>query len=247
MSLCTPRVAEFGDLAHLCWAFTKIVEVSDRKLTSISPLTGCARKTWARARARLTSLSASNAKTLHTIETAAFVVVLDTDSAGGEAALENDDDLVRRLHHYSFEKFGGERWFDKSFSIIVNCAGQVGLNVEHSWAEASVPLSVMSGPVASFVRACHANIHMAGPAPVDLAEDKANFLASQRRGHGGLYELEAWDLDEELLDSIAEAEKMLTEMESDSDISLVRCHKYTAQTMKSLRVSPIRAYKWRFS
>ena len=110
--------------------------------------------------------------------------MLDTDSAGGEAALENDDDLVRRLHHYSFEKFGGERWFDKSFSIIVNCAGQVGLNVEHSWAEASVPLSVMSRQAQSHLSSGLATQTSTWPGQHLLisAEDEGEFSRQPEEG-----------------------------------------------------------------
>jgi carnitine O-palmitoyltransferase 1 len=31
---------------------------------------------------------------------------------------------------------GYDRWFDKSFNLIVTKNGRVGLNVEHSWADA---------------------------------------------------------------------------------------------------------------
>jgi hypothetical protein len=33
---------------------------------------------------------------------------------------------------------GHDRWFDKSFNLIVSKNGRVGLNVEHSWADAPV-------------------------------------------------------------------------------------------------------------
>ena len=242
---------EFGDLAHLCWAFRKVVEESEEGAAqSIGALTGWARNKWSAARKRLIALSAANAATLRIIESAAFVVVLDSgvvqgdgNGANNAATLESDDDQVRRFHHCTG---GQDRWFDKSFTVIVNPVGQVGLNVEHSWAEASVPLSVMSGPVASFVRQCYSNEKMAGPALTSTSplvgprggDAKAAFLASQRRGHGGCYKLQSWQLDEEVMSNIAEAQTTLAAMEADSDISLIRCHDYTARTMKALKVSP---------
>ena len=33
---------------------------------------------------------------------------------------------------------GYDRWYDKSFNLIVTKNGRVGLNVEHSWADAPV-------------------------------------------------------------------------------------------------------------
>jgi len=33
---------------------------------------------------------------------------------------------------------GYDRWFDKSFNVIVSKNGRIGLNVEHSWADAPV-------------------------------------------------------------------------------------------------------------
>jgi carnitine O-palmitoyltransferase 1 len=69
-----------------------------------------------------------NKKSLHVIESAIFVVILD------ETTPESVDDIGRSLIHGS----GSNRWFDKSFNLVIFAHGKAGLNVEHSWADAPV-------------------------------------------------------------------------------------------------------------
>jgi len=87
-------------------------------------LTAADRDTWAEARA---SLEASgNAETLATLDTALFALVLDDTKLSGCR-----EQAYRTFLHGD----AANRWFDKSFSMVVTADAQMGLNFEHSWGD----------------------------------------------------------------------------------------------------------------
>jgi len=92
------------------------------------------RVTWAEARNKFFN-KGLNKDSLDIIEKAAFVLVLDEESYGYDP--ENDLELSRfgaaMLHGKCYN-----RWFDKSVQIIVGANGHIGLNGEHSWADAPI-------------------------------------------------------------------------------------------------------------
>lgn len=72
---------------------------------------------------------------LDAIEKSAFMVILDEDSYN----YEKDD--VEMLNSYARSMLHGNgynRWFDKSFNIVISKNGKAGLNAEHSWADAPI-------------------------------------------------------------------------------------------------------------
>uniref|UniRef100_A0A3Q3QJU0 carnitine O-palmitoyltransferase n=1 Tax=Monopterus albus TaxID=43700 RepID=A0A3Q3QJU0_MONAL len=75
-----------------------------------------------------------NKKSLDAIERAAFFVSLDDEEQGmmGEYPARNLDRYAKSLLHGKCY----DRWFDKSFSIVIYKNGKNGLNAEHSWADA---------------------------------------------------------------------------------------------------------------
>ncbi|XP_056609303.1 carnitine O-palmitoyltransferase 1, liver isoform [Triplophysa dalaica] len=101
----------------------------------LGALTAGDRVPWARVRKQYFS-SGVNKKSLDCIEKAAFFVTLDDQEEGmmGEESSGN-------LGHYAKSLLHGkcyDRWFDKSFSIVVYKNGKSGLNAEHSWADAPI-------------------------------------------------------------------------------------------------------------
>ena len=63
-------------------------------------------------------------------ERAAFTVSLDTDYAdynSDEGTVL--DDFGRAMLHGK----GHDRWYDKSFNIVVMSNGRIGFNAEHGW------------------------------------------------------------------------------------------------------------------
>jgi len=87
-------------------------------------MTGGERTAWAAARRDFIDRPGAARRSAAAIEGAAFVVALD-DSAYGDDLAE----FAREAFHGS----GDNRWFDKSFNLIVDAKGKMALNVEHSW------------------------------------------------------------------------------------------------------------------
>ncbi|XP_010787163.1 carnitine O-palmitoyltransferase 1, liver isoform-like, partial [Notothenia coriiceps] len=88
---------------------------------------------WAKIRKEYFS-SGVNKRSLDIIERSAFFVTLDDEEQGMKG-----DDPVGNLDRYAKSILHGkcyDRWFDKSFSIVIYKNGKSGLNAEHSWADA---------------------------------------------------------------------------------------------------------------
>ena len=99
-------------------------------------LTASDRTTWANARNTYFA-NGINKESLDIIETAAFFVVLETDSDYYSVEESSQADLnlfTKRMLHGK----GYDRWFDKSFNLIICKNGQVGFNAEHTWADAPI-------------------------------------------------------------------------------------------------------------
>lgn len=90
----------------------------------LSSLTALTRNEWATIRHSLAT--AGNEKTIKTIDTSLFNICLDDDDVGDDPI-----PLTRKFLHGD----GVNRWFDKSFSLIVSKDGVAGLNFEHSWGD----------------------------------------------------------------------------------------------------------------
>ncbi|XP_058808413.1 carnitine O-palmitoyltransferase 2, mitochondrial [Phymastichus coffea] len=87
-------------------------------------LTAAERDIWASARSHLVQIGNNNV--LKKIDSAAFVVILDDEPIGTD-----QKKLLRRYLHGEAEN----RWFDKSFSLIISKDGFAGINFEHSWGD----------------------------------------------------------------------------------------------------------------
>ncbi|KAK1159869.1 carnitine O-palmitoyltransferase 1, liver isoform-like isoform X1 [Acipenser oxyrinchus oxyrinchus] len=102
---------------------------------NLAALTAGDRVPWANARQNYFS-KGKNKQSLDAVEKAAFFVTLDDTEQGF-----NKEDPVRSLDSYAKSLLHGkcyDRWFDKSFSFIVYKNGTMGLNAEHSWADAPI-------------------------------------------------------------------------------------------------------------
>ncbi|XP_060636742.2 palmitoyl thioesterase CPT1C isoform X1 [Anolis sagrei] len=98
-------------------------------------LTAADRDPWARARNTFFQ-TGQNEQSLSIVEKAAFFVTLDTSEQG-----LRDPNPGHSLDAYAKSLLHGrccDRWFDKSFTLIVYRNGKSGLNAEHSWADAPI-------------------------------------------------------------------------------------------------------------
>ncbi|XP_028177897.1 carnitine O-palmitoyltransferase 2, mitochondrial [Ostrinia furnacalis] len=82
------------------------------------------RDLWAKQRTHIENIG--NKDAFHKIDTAIFNLVLDNEIL--------TDDKHKLLKHY-LHGDGLNRWFDKSFSLIVSKDGISGINFEHSWGD----------------------------------------------------------------------------------------------------------------
>ncbi|CAL8260572.1 unnamed protein product [Merluccius merluccius] len=101
----------------------------------LAALTAGARTPWANARDTYFSRG-KNKQSLDAIEKAAFFVTLDDTQQRFDASHP-----VTSLDSYAKSLLHGQcydRWFDKSFNLIVFKNGTMGLNAEHSWADAPI-------------------------------------------------------------------------------------------------------------
>ncbi|XP_042640465.1 carnitine O-palmitoyltransferase 1, liver isoform isoform X2 [Tyto alba] len=101
----------------------------------LAALTAGDRVPWAKARQAYFSRG-KNKQSLDAVEKAAFFVTLDDIEQG-----YRKEDPVGSLDAYAKSLIHGrcyDRWFDKTFTLIVFKNGRMGLNAEHSWADAPI-------------------------------------------------------------------------------------------------------------
>ncbi|XP_064308432.1 carnitine O-palmitoyltransferase 1, liver isoform isoform X2 [Phalacrocorax carbo] len=101
----------------------------------LAALTAGDRVPWAKARQAYFSRG-KNKQSLDAVEKAAFFVTLDDIEQG-----YRKEDPVGSLDTYGKSLMHGrcyDRWFDKTFTLIVFKNGRTGLNAEHSWADAPI-------------------------------------------------------------------------------------------------------------
>lgn len=100
----------------------------------LASLTAWNRTKWAQTRNSMFN-KGINRVSLHTIETAAFIVALDDE------AYETDMYKGVNLDHFGKAMLHGNghnRWFDKSFTLCIGTNGRIGFNAEHSWGDAAI-------------------------------------------------------------------------------------------------------------
>ncbi|KAB0390644.1 hypothetical protein E2I00_004610, partial [Balaenoptera physalus] len=91
------------------------------------------RDMWAQVRR---SLKTQAQEALEAVEGAAFFVSLESEPAG--LTREDPAASLDAYAHALLAGRGHDRWFDKSFSLIVFSNGKLGLSVEHSWADCPI-------------------------------------------------------------------------------------------------------------
>ncbi|XP_053148652.1 spermatogenesis-associated protein 9 isoform X2 [Hemicordylus capensis] len=117
----------FGNILHpseIQAHLTQIIHDADRLPEfGLSYLTTEDRNTWATIRQLL--VQNGNEESLKRIDSAVFCLCLDGTSPQNEI----------ELSHFMLHGYGFNRWFDKSFSLIITRDGTAGINFEHSWGD----------------------------------------------------------------------------------------------------------------
>eukprot|EP00055_Hartaetosiga_balthica_P010121 m.42209 g.42209 ORF g.42209 m.42209 type:complete len:789 (+) comp7043_c0_seq1:74-2440(+) len=120
-------------------------EVGEPEFTEkhLSAMTAANRDKWASFRDEFMCEGVTRAS-LEAIERAAFFVVLDDSSPVEREGVALPNEVAQQLIHGN----GSNRWFDKSFSLIVFSNGKAGFNCEHSWADAPVAAQIFETALA---------------------------------------------------------------------------------------------------
>ncbi|XP_049288808.1 carnitine O-palmitoyltransferase 1, liver isoform isoform X1 [Anopheles funestus] len=187
----------------------------------LASLTAGDRTKWAQIRQTVFAKGV-NRTSLHTVESAAFVLSLDEKPFEFDLAHpEKLDQFGRYLLHGN----GHDRWFDKSFTVCVGSNGRIGFNAEHTWADAPVMAHVWENIV---------------------AEEATNKRYDENGNTAGIPEFEpptpkrlAWDLNDRVaLDAIDEAHIASQKLLNDVDLRILVHDAYGKGLMKTCRLSP---------
>ncbi|XP_042200963.1 carnitine O-palmitoyltransferase 1, liver isoform isoform X2 [Callorhinchus milii] len=187
----------------------------------LAALTAGNRIPWGKARKSFFS-NGKNRSSLDCVEKAAFFLTLDGDKPGLQV-----EDPVKSLDAYAKLLLHGkcyDRWFDKSFTLIVFENGKVGLNAEHSWADAPIIGHLWEYVLAtdSFQLGYNDQGHCKGDA-------ESTVLSPQRL---------QWDIPEACQEVISGSLKVAQSLANDVDFHTFPFTKFGKGLIKKCRTSP---------
>ncbi|XP_039644544.1 carnitine O-palmitoyltransferase 1, liver isoform-like isoform X1 [Perca fluviatilis] len=186
----------------------------------LGALTAGDRIPWAKARVKYFS-SGVNKRSLDCIEKASFFVSLDDDDDGVTA------DDPASLDSYAKSLLHGkcyDRWFDKSFTIIYFKNGKMGINAEHSWADAPVVSHLWQHVLSTdcFQLGYNAEGHCKGEVDSSLPQpQKLN-----------------WEIPPECEEQISQSLAVAQALASDVDLHVFSFQDFGKGKVKKCRVSP---------
>jgi len=177
----------------------------------VSILTALDRTKWAQVRNRMVT-QPKNGKALKAIESSIFAVSLEDGIDGsnqerGRSCLAGSE--------------GQTSWFDKSFQLRVKEDGNPSICIEHSWAEAPVPLDMFYNHVLP-----HAD-----------ALDEKETLDAAKGATPLEFQLLEFDIDQQLKKDIKEASIQVKQAIEDSDIEVFHCRGFGSKLWKNAGIS----------
>uniref|UniRef100_A0A9J8BBJ0 Carnitine palmitoyltransferase 1Ab (liver) n=2 Tax=Cyprinus carpio TaxID=7962 RepID=A0A9J8BBJ0_CYPCA len=176
---------------------------------------------WAKARSQFFSRG-KNKQSLDAVEKAAFFVTLDDTEQRYDP-----ENSVRSLDSYGKSLLHGkcyDRWFDKSFNLIVFKNGTMGLNAEHSWADA---------PIVG-----HLWEHVLSSDPVRLGyTEDGHCKGNPHPNLPGPQRLQ-WDIPEECQAVINSSLKVAKALADDVDMHIIPFNDFGKGLIKKCKTSP---------
>ncbi|KAF4081211.1 hypothetical protein AMELA_G00158840 [Ameiurus melas] len=187
----------------------------------LAALTAGDRVPWAKARTEFFSRG-KNKQSLDAVEKAAFFVTLDDTEQRYEP-----HNPVRSLDNYAKSLLHGkcyDRWFDKSFNLIVFKNGTMGLNAEHTWADA---------PIVG-----HLWEHVLSMDPKNLGyTDNGHCKGKPHPNLPGPQRLQ-WDISEECQSVISSSLTVATALADDVDMHIIPFNNFGKGLIKKCKTSP---------
>ncbi|XP_047737833.1 carnitine O-palmitoyltransferase 1, liver isoform isoform X4 [Hyalella azteca] len=183
-------------------------------------LTAGERRPWAMAREKFFTTGVNRAS-LQAIDRAAFVLSLETESQDYNADKGTDlDGFVRTMLHGK----GHDRWYDKSFNVIVMANGKIGFNAEHGWADAAIASHMWEFiMVQDLLKPCY--------------DESGNCMGEARVNPLAPVKLR-WSLSKECQAVIETSYKVAQALLNDVDLHLIMFDDYGKGFMKKKHLSP---------
>lgn len=186
----------------------------------LGALTAAERAKWAKTR-RDYFTKGINRISLNAIENAIFVLVLEDVDFEFDI---KDDSKLSRIGQTLLHGKGYDRWFDKSFNLIISRNGRAGFNAEHSWADAPIMAHLWEFLLSYEHESlgydsegrCRLGNGLEPPSPLKLK----------------------WDIPTELSTIIEECKLSAEVLLNDVDLKLVTFTEYGKGFMKKCRISP---------
>lgn len=183
---------------------------------SISELTTANRDFWASEREHLVGLSEKNKRNLAHIDSSMFVLCLD------DRQFKDPEQQIEGAHNFlhGTNKTGStNRWFDKSFSLIVTKDGHAAINFEHSWGDGVAILRF-------FNDAYNDASHLIEPIENPVAGDNITVQHLD------------FDLDKRLKNSIASSRMLHAKQTGNLELGAVQYEKLNRDYFKKNKLSP---------
>ncbi|XP_020786761.2 carnitine O-palmitoyltransferase 1, liver isoform isoform X2 [Boleophthalmus pectinirostris] len=187
----------------------------------LAALTAGERTPWAKARETYFNRG-KNKQSLDAIEKAAFFVTLDDTEQRYD-----EKNPVKSLDSYAKSLLHGkcyDRWFDKSFNLIVFKNGTMGLNAEHSWADA---------PIVG-----HLWEHVLSMDPVKLGYNEEGHCKGQPHSNMPGPQRLQWDIPTECQEVIESSLTVARNLADDVDCHIIPFNTFGKGLIKKCRTSP---------
>ncbi|KAM6937719.1 carnitine O-palmitoyltransferase 1, liver isoform 2-T2 [Xenentodon cancila] len=187
----------------------------------LAALTAGDRTPWAKCRDTHFSRG-KNKQALDAIEKAAFFVTLDDTEQRYDV-----NNKVKSLDSYAKSLLHGkcyDRWFDKSFNLIVFKNGTMGLNAEHSWADA---------PIVG-----HLWEHVLHMDPVKLGYTEDGHCHGEPHPNLPGPQRMQWDISAECQEVIQNSLTVARTLADDVDCHIIPFHEFGKGLIKKCRTSP---------
>lgn len=171
------------------------------------------RDVWANLRKHI--MKVGNGNSLRLIDSALFAISLDEQ-------VFNENQPIPMIKNMLYEN-GINRWYDKSFSLIVAKDGTAGINFEHSWGDGVAVLRYFNEVYKETINSpfVHPNTRTNVEDDLDRAVQKVNF-----------------DLDPKLLEGIAEALKNHKKVVDSLDMNYLKYPGISRDDCKRYQASP---------
>ena len=180
----------------------------------LGALTTQNRRVWAGARKHITAISAKNATNLGIIDSALFCLCLDDTKI-------NAENPVSTIRNFLFDE-SINRWYDKSFSLIVSKDGTTGINFEHSWGDGVAVLRYFNEVFKETTTKPF--VHPTTNASVGNVENTVKFLE--------------WDVDAQMENDIKVATETHKNIVNGIDMNFLKYEGLNKAECKKYRVSP---------